>query len=97
MRFIQADTLAGHQGAVIESVTKTSCSLINTSWDVDRAAIESFLLSLAAYVRERLEQVSASIYLLLADTALMLWLVSLGVLNRLGCCTFEFMKLICMN
>lgn len=52
----QADTLAGHQGPVFESVTKTSCNLIEASWNVDRAAIESFLLSLAAYVRERLEQ-----------------------------------------
>ncbi|KAG0561044.1 hypothetical protein KC19_9G032800 [Ceratodon purpureus] len=52
----QADTLAGHQGPVFESVTKASCNLIEASWDVDRAAIESFLLSLAAYVRERLEQ-----------------------------------------
>lgn len=60
---IQADTLAGHQGSVFESVTKTCCNLVEASWDVDRAAIESFLLSLAAYVRERLEQVSAFIYL----------------------------------
>jgi len=31
---------------------------------VDRAAIDSFLLSLAAYVRERLEQVSALLQVL---------------------------------
>ena len=68
---VQADTLAGHQGPVFESVTKTSCNLIEASWNVDRAAIESFLLSLAAYVRERLEQVSAFIVLLFASAVLL--------------------------
>lgn len=70
--WIQADTSAGHQGPVFECVTKTSCTLIEASWDVDRAAIESFLLSLAAYVRERLEQVNACMYLLDASSALLL-------------------------
>lgn len=46
----------GYPGPVSESVTKATCDLIEASWDVDRAAIDSFLLSLAAYVRERLEQ-----------------------------------------
>jgi phosphatidylinositol 4-kinase len=46
----------GYQGPVSESVTRAVCDLVVASWDVDRAAIDSYLLSLAAHVWERLEQ-----------------------------------------
>lgn len=59
---LQADTLSTNQGPVFVSLSKAACRLIEVSWNLDRAALESFLLSLAAYVRERLEQVMDFLY-----------------------------------
>ncbi|CAM6044662.1 unnamed protein product [Sphagnum compactum] len=52
----QADAWAINEGHVFSSVRRAACTLIEVAWNSDRAAIESFLLSLAAYVREHLEQ-----------------------------------------
>lgn len=52
----QADTWETSQGQVFGSVVRTSCKLIDCGWKSDRASIESFLLSLAAYIREVAEQ-----------------------------------------
>lgn len=79
----------GHQGPISESVTKAACDLIEASWDVDRAAIDSFLLSLAAYVRERLEQVSALLRVLGIGAWGRFWWISSDVGNLLNSCTGE--------
>ncbi|KAH9576425.1 hypothetical protein CY35_01G160200 [Sphagnum magellanicum] len=53
---MQADAWAINEGHVFSSVRRAACTLIEVAWNSDRAAVESFLLSLAAYVREHLEQ-----------------------------------------
>ncbi|KAH9313531.1 hypothetical protein KI387_022158, partial [Taxus chinensis] len=55
MTCAQADTWGNSQGALFESVSKTSCDIIAFGWDKDRAPIESFILALAANIRERVD------------------------------------------
>ncbi|CAI0377232.1 unnamed protein product [Linum tenue] len=49
----QADTWAGSQGAMFESVMKTSCQIIESGWAKDRAPVDTFILGLATSIRER--------------------------------------------
>ncbi|KAJ8767237.1 hypothetical protein K2173_013634 [Erythroxylum novogranatense] len=49
----QADTWGGSQGAMFESVVKTSCQIIESGWSKDRAPIDTFIMGLAASIRER--------------------------------------------
>ncbi len=57
MTFLQADLLGTGTSPFSESIVKAVCLLVDAGWNSDRAAVKSFLLTLAAYVRERLEQV----------------------------------------
>lgn len=50
---IQADTWGNNQGAMFESVTKTSCEIIEFGWSKDRAPVDTFIMGLAASIRER--------------------------------------------
>ncbi|KAK9114010.1 hypothetical protein Syun_020807 [Stephania yunnanensis] len=49
----QADTWGNCQGAMFESVTKTSCEIVEFGWSKDRAPIDTFVMGLAASIRER--------------------------------------------
>ncbi|XP_058075440.1 phosphatidylinositol 4-kinase alpha 1 isoform X2 [Magnolia sinica] len=49
----QADTWGNNQGAMFESVTKTSCEIIEFGWSKDRAPVDTFIMGLAASIRER--------------------------------------------
>ncbi|XP_026381763.1 phosphatidylinositol 4-kinase alpha 1-like isoform X1 [Papaver somniferum] len=49
----QADTGSNSQGAMFESVTKTGCEIIEFGWSKDRAPVETFIMGLAACIRER--------------------------------------------
>ncbi|XP_024530657.1 phosphatidylinositol 4-kinase alpha 1 [Selaginella moellendorffii] len=51
-----ADTWGTNQGALFKSVVRSTCSIIQAGWNEDRSAVESFLLSLAAHVRQHSEQ-----------------------------------------
>ncbi|GLJ12893.1 hypothetical protein SUGI_0199940 [Cryptomeria japonica] len=53
MTCAQADTWGDSQGTLFEIVSKTSCDIISFGWNKDRAPIESFILALAANIRER--------------------------------------------
>ena len=44
---------------MFESLVKTTCNIIQSIWNTNRAAVESFLLSLAANVRDCSEKVQA--------------------------------------
>ncbi|KAI3901545.1 hypothetical protein MKW92_021504 [Papaver armeniacum] len=48
-----ADTANNNQGAMFESVTKTVREIIEFGWSKDRAAVETFIMGLAACIRER--------------------------------------------
>lgn len=85
MTCTQADTWGNNQGAMFESVTKASCDIITFGWDKDHAPIESFILALAANIRERIDYgeqeekekqnvpvVQLNVIHLLADMALLL-------------------------
>ncbi|KAJ0229393.1 Phosphatidylinositol 4-kinase alpha 1 [Hirschfeldia incana] len=49
----QPDTWASNQGAMIESIFKTSCEIIESGWDKDRAPVDTFIMGLASSIRER--------------------------------------------
>ncbi|KAF8390317.1 hypothetical protein HHK36_024842 [Tetracentron sinense] len=49
----QADTWGNSQGAMCESVMKTSCEIIEFGWSKDRAPVDTFIMGLAASIRER--------------------------------------------
>ncbi|XP_062093052.1 phosphatidylinositol 4-kinase alpha 1 isoform X1 [Humulus lupulus] len=49
----QADTWATNQGAMFESVMKTSCEIIESCWSKERAPVDTFIMGLAASIRER--------------------------------------------
>lgn len=40
-------------GALFEAVVKLSCEIIEFGWTKDRALVDTFIMRLAAYVRER--------------------------------------------
>ncbi|KAG5391470.1 hypothetical protein IGI04_021433 [Brassica rapa subsp. trilocularis] len=41
------------QGALLESVFKTSCEIIESGWSKDRAPVDTFIMGLASSIRER--------------------------------------------
>ncbi|XP_031499033.1 phosphatidylinositol 4-kinase alpha 1 [Nymphaea colorata] len=47
------DAKDGTQDAMFDSVTKTCCEIIEFGWNKDKAPVESFILALAASIRER--------------------------------------------
>ena len=49
----QADTWATSQGAMFESVMKTSCGIIESCWSKERAPIDTFIMGLAASILEQ--------------------------------------------
>ncbi|KAI8028184.1 Phosphatidylinositol 4-kinase alpha 1 [Camellia lanceoleosa] len=48
-----ADTWGNSQGAMFESVLKTSCEIIEFGWSKDRSPVDSFIMGLATSIRER--------------------------------------------
>ncbi|CAK7329726.1 unnamed protein product [Dovyalis caffra] len=48
-----ADTWGGSQGAMFETVMKTSCQIIESGWTKDRAPVDTFISGLASSIRER--------------------------------------------
>ncbi|KAG5238943.1 phosphatidylinositol kinase family protein [Salix suchowensis] len=51
----QADTWGGSQGAMFETVMKTSCQIIESGWTKDRAPVDTFISGLASSIRERID------------------------------------------
>lgn len=49
----QADTWASSQGAMFESVLKTSSEIIEFGWKIDRSPVDTFIMGLATSIRER--------------------------------------------
>ncbi|XP_073278003.1 phosphatidylinositol 4-kinase alpha 1-like isoform X3 [Primulina huaijiensis] len=49
----QADTWASSQGAMFVSILKTSCEIIEFGWVKDRSPVDTFIMGLAASIRER--------------------------------------------
>ncbi|KAM0865729.1 hypothetical protein ACQ4PT_043084 [Festuca glaucescens] len=49
----QADMTGCSPGALFEAVVKLSCEIIEFGWTKDRALVDTFIMRLAAYVRER--------------------------------------------
>ncbi|KAG2703476.1 hypothetical protein I3843_06G130700 [Carya illinoinensis] len=49
----QADTWGSSQGAMFESVMKTSCQIIESCWTKDRAPVDTYIMGLATSIRER--------------------------------------------
>ncbi|KDP46231.1 hypothetical protein JCGZ_10071 [Jatropha curcas] len=49
----QADTLGDSQGAMFETVMKTSCQIIESGWTKDRSPVDTFIMGLATSIRER--------------------------------------------
>ena len=50
---VQADMAGSSPGALFEAVVKLSCEIIEFGWTKDRALVDTFIMRLAAYVRER--------------------------------------------
>lgn len=51
--WLQADTWGNSQGAMFDSVLRTSCEIIEFGWSKDRAPVDTFILGLASSIRER--------------------------------------------
>ncbi|KAL5207768.1 hypothetical protein ABZP36_032203 [Zizania latifolia] len=49
----QADMTGSSPGTLFEAVVKLSCEIIEFGWTKDRALVDTFIMRLAAYVRER--------------------------------------------
>ncbi|XP_072972382.1 phosphatidylinositol 4-kinase alpha 1 [Typha angustifolia] len=49
----QADLSGSGPGAMFETVTKFSCEIIEFGWSKDRALVDTFIMGLAASIRER--------------------------------------------
>ncbi|KAF9609104.1 hypothetical protein IFM89_013358 [Coptis chinensis] len=49
----QADTWGGSEGSMFGSVIRTSCEIIEYGWNKDRGPVETFIMGLAASIRER--------------------------------------------
>ncbi|KAF7810902.1 phosphatidylinositol 4-kinase alpha 1 [Senna tora] len=49
----QADAWSNSQGAMFESVTKASCQIIESCWTKERAPVDTYIMGLAASIRER--------------------------------------------
>ena len=50
---LQADMTGCSPGPLFEAVVKLSCEIIEFGWTKDRALVDTFIMRLAAYVRER--------------------------------------------
>lgn len=50
---IQADMAGNNQGAMFETVINLSCEIIEFGWSKDRALVDTFIMGLAACIRER--------------------------------------------
>jgi hypothetical protein len=50
---VQAEMSGCSPGALFEAVVKLSCEIIEFGWTKDRALVDTFIMRLAAYVRER--------------------------------------------
>nr|GEY69110.1 phosphatidylinositol 4-kinase alpha 1-like isoform X1 [Tanacetum cinerariifolium] len=48
----QAETWESSQGAMFDSVLKTSCEIIEYGWTKDRAPVDTFIMGLATSIRE---------------------------------------------
>lgn len=49
----QANTWGSSPGPFFESIIKGVCTLIDAGWVSERGTVESFLLALAAYIRDK--------------------------------------------
>ncbi|KAM7253669.1 hypothetical protein ACFE04_021823 [Oxalis oulophora] len=49
----QADTWGNNQGAMFQSVLKTSCDIVDSGWTKDRVPVDTFIMGLATSIRER--------------------------------------------
>ncbi|KAL0912173.1 hypothetical protein M5K25_018130 [Dendrobium thyrsiflorum] len=49
----QADMLGNNPGAMFVAVTKLSCEIVEFGWSKDRALVDTFIMGLAACIRER--------------------------------------------
>ncbi|KAK3023015.1 hypothetical protein RJ639_045009, partial [Escallonia herrerae] len=49
----QADTWGINQGAMFESILRTSCEIIEFGWSKDRSPVDTFIAGLATTIRER--------------------------------------------
>ncbi|KAH7684907.1 Phosphatidylinositol kinase protein [Dioscorea alata] len=49
----RADMLGSNQGLMFVTVTKLSCEIIEFGWSKDRALVDTFIMGLAACIRER--------------------------------------------
>ncbi|KAJ4718889.1 Phosphatidylinositol 4-kinase alpha 1-like [Melia azedarach] len=58
----QADTWGSSQGAMFESVMKTSCEIIESGWTKDRAPVDTFIMGLATSIRERSDYDEQGVY-----------------------------------
>lgn len=50
---LQADIWGSSRGAMFETITKISCEIIEFGWSKDRALVDTFIMGLAACLRER--------------------------------------------
>lgn len=53
MMLKQAETCGSNQGAMFESVLKTSREIIEFGWTKDRSPVDTFIMGLATSIRER--------------------------------------------
>ncbi|KAK4747747.1 hypothetical protein SAY87_014333 [Trapa incisa] len=51
----QADTWSSSPGSMVDSVMKTSLEVIEYGWSRDRAPVDTFIMGLAASIRERID------------------------------------------
>ncbi|BBM99420.1 phosphatidylinositol 4-kinase A [Marchantia polymorpha subsp. ruderalis] len=74
----QAETWGTGQSFVYESMLKSSCLLLETAWNSDKSSVESFLLSLAAHIRERVEHGEKERHVIYIQTNLISFLADLA-------------------
>jgi phosphatidylinositol 4-kinase len=65
---VQADMTGCSPGALFEAVVKLSCEIIEFGWTKDRALVDTFIMRLAAYVRERNDYEEEVFFLLFVTT-----------------------------
>ncbi|KAL3700638.1 hypothetical protein R1sor_018660 [Riccia sorocarpa] len=75
----QAETWGTGHNFVYESMLKASCLLIEAAWNSDKSSVESFLLSLAAHIRERVEHGEKEKHVIYIQTNLISFLADLAV------------------
>lgn len=51
----QADTWASSPGSMVDGVMKTSQEVIEYGWSRDRAPVDTFIMGLAACIRDRID------------------------------------------